>query len=121
MFSLGKNINKLRTFGQLMVLDLLLASHAQAQLTDTIKTTDNFDTIASNASKTMNTAVGVITLFFGLVGLFMVANSLFNLYKSSKDPSHQVKPMSGGIGLIIGGLLLAVGTVAGLSRNTLVS
>jgi hypothetical protein len=50
----------------------------------------------------------------------MVANSLFNLYKASKDPAHQVKPMSGGIGLIVGGLLLAVGTVAGLSKNTLI-
>jgi len=116
-----KSMNKLCTLGQLIVLDLMIVTSVKAQgLTEVTKTDTTFDNVADNAAKTMNTAVGLITLFFGLVGLFMVANSLFNLYKASKDPSHQVKPMSGGIGLIIGGLLLAVGTVAGLSKNTLI-
>jgi TRAP-type mannitol/chloroaromatic compound transport system permease large subunit len=82
--------------------------------------TNNFDAMATKASGAIDTSVNLAVAFFGIAGLFLVGNSLLNLYKSSKDPSHQVKPMSGVIGLIIGGLLLAVGVVAASMRNSIV-
>lgn len=83
-------------------------------------TTQSFEDVAENAQGAITTATTLAIAFFALVGLIMVANSLINLYKASKDPSHQVKPMAGGVGLIIGGTLLAVGTVVGMSRNTFI-
>ena len=114
---ISKNINKLRTFSQLVALDMILMSNAQAQATGPSAAT-NIQGLATNATSAMSSIQTAFTVLCGLVGLVMVANSLNNLYKASKDPSHQVKPMSGAIGLIIGGLLTAVATVTTLSKNS---
>lgn len=80
----------------------------------------NFQQVAGNVTSSLNTFSTLATTFAAVAGLVLVANSLFNLYKASKDPSHQVKPMSGIIGLVIGGLLVAVGTVVSISKTSVV-
>jgi hypothetical protein len=124
MFKKFKKINKVKIFFQLLALDFIIMSQANATDNSSLQQatggSKSANDVITNINGTMNTIVNLITLFFGLVGLMMVANSLVNLYKASKDSSHQTKPLSGGIGLVIGGLLLAVGTVAGISKNTLV-
>ncbi|MFM2343848.1 MAG: hypothetical protein RLZZ210_456 [Pseudomonadota bacterium] len=112
----SKKINKLRTFGQLVALDMILASTANAQTAPTNAT--NIQGFIGNMTSAMGSIQTAIVALSGLVGLGLVANSLNNLYKASKDPSHQVKPMSGAIGLIIGGLLSAIATVVTLSKNS---
>jgi hypothetical protein len=113
----SKKINKLRTFSQLVALDMIMTSNVQAQATAPTSA-NNIQGLAANATSAMSAVQTAFIVLCGLVGLIMVANSLNNLYKASKDPSHQVKPLSGAIGLIIGGLLTAVATVTTLSKNS---
>ena len=112
-----KKANKLRTFSQLVALDIMMMSKANAQATGPASA-NNIQGLAANATSAMSAVQTAFIVLCGLVGLVMVANSLNNLYKASKDPSHQVKPLSGAIGLIIGGLLTAVATVTTLSKNS---
>ncbi len=114
-----KTLSRTQTaWASLMIACLSAGMHTQAQAQSSGQ---NFSKVAENMTTTMTTMTNLATRFCGLVGLIMVGNSLFNLYKASKDPSHQVKPASGVIGLVIGGLLLAVGTVAEISTNTFVN
>ncbi|MFP3408550.1 hypothetical protein SB757_28480, partial [Pseudomonas sp. SIMBA_065] len=69
-----------------------------------------------------NTAQGGATLLISLVsigGFVVVAISLYTLWKASKD--EREKPMSAIVGLFIGGLMAAVGTVMWIMRNTVVN
>ncbi len=113
----SKKINKVYAFSQLVMLDMILVSKVQAQ-SAAPSAANNIQGLAANASNAMSSIQTAFTVLCGLAGLVMVANSLNNLYKASKDPSHQVKPMSGAIGLIIGGLLTAVAAVTTLSKNS---
>lgn len=79
------------------------------------KTADNIFTNIDN------TAQGGATLLISLVsigGFVVVAISLFTLWKASKD--EREKPMSAIVGLFIGGLMAAVGTVMWIMRNTVI-
>lgn len=69
-----------------------------------------------------NTAQQGATLLISLVsigGFVVVALSLYTLWKASKD--EREKPMSAIVGLFIGGLMAAVGTVMWIMRNTVIN
>lgn len=69
----------------------------------------NVDRLAGNTYNTINT----IAI---LLGVFLVAISLWGFYKSSKD--ERETPKSAIVGLIIGGMMTAVGIVTAMSANT---
>ena len=70
----------------------------------------NTDRLFGNAYNTMTTAATFL-------GVLLVAISLWQLYKASKE--ERESPKSAVVGLIVGGLLTAVGLVTAFSRNTL--
>jgi hypothetical protein len=80
----------------------------------------NFNDVSANINSGLTTFKSLAIGFAAVAGTVLIANSLFNLYKASKDPSHQVKPIAGIVGLVIGGLLVAVSAVVGISSNSVV-
>jgi hypothetical protein len=85
-----------------------------------IKKANNFNDVSANINSGLSTFKSLAIGFAAVAGTVLIATSLFNLYKASKDPSHQVKPMAGVVGLVIGGLLVAVSAVVGISSNSVV-
>jgi sulfite exporter TauE/SafE len=108
---ISKHSKKALLAVELCAVNALLAKNAIAQET-------TITGVASRAESMMGSVTIVATALCTLVGLIMIGNSLNNLYKASKDPSHQVKPMAGIIGLIIGGFLAAIGAVLTIMSNS---
>jgi RsiW-degrading membrane proteinase PrsW (M82 family) len=74
--------------------------------------TTNIDDAAGNIAATI---VNLVTIG----GFVVVALSLYQLYKASKD--EREKPMSAVVGLFIGGAMAGVGTIMWIMRNTIVN
>lgn len=76
-----------------------------------------FDTVAENLDGASQTMAALLIQFVSVGGFVVVAVSLFQLYKASKD--EREKPMSAVVGLFIGGAMAAVGTIMWVMRNTI--
>ncbi len=113
---ISKHAKKAVLAAELCAVNVFLASNAMAQTATT-----DIAGVASKATAAFSSVTTVATTLCALVGLIMIGNSLNNLYKSSKDPSHQVKPMAGIVGLIIGGLLTSVALVVTVMSNSTVA
>lgn len=74
------------------------------------------DDVANNVDRFAGNTYNSMTTVATLVGVFLVAISLWNLYKASKEdresPKHAI------VGLIIGGLMTVIGLVTAFSANT---
>jgi hypothetical protein len=108
---ISKHSKKALLAVELCAVNALLVSNTALAVTD-------ISGIATKANTAMNAVKTSATLLCGVVGLIMVGNSLNNLYKASKDPSHQVKPMAGIVGLIMGGLLASVAVVVAVMQTS---
>jgi hypothetical protein len=75
-----------------------------------------FGTVAANLDSASQTMAGLLIQFVSVGGFVVVAVSLYQLYKASKD--EREKPMSAIVGLFIGGAMAAVGTIMWIMRNT---
>ena len=61
----------------------------------------------------------VIVHTAALVGLVIIAVSLYTLWKSSDDPSHKNTSTGALVGLVAGGLLIAVPEIMWIIYNTI--
>lgn len=75
------------------------------------------DTMASNTDRLAGNLYNTMTTGATLLGVLLVGISLWGFYKASKEERETPKPAV--VGLIIGGLLTAIGLVAAFSANTL--
>jgi len=99
-----------------------LASSAALAIDKTDLTVDKsggkkFDDIATNIDNTVQTGASLLIQIVSVGGFVVVALSLFQIYKASKD--EREKPMSAVVGLFVGGLMAAVGSVMWIMKNTL--
>jgi RsiW-degrading membrane proteinase PrsW (M82 family) len=132
-FSLSKikavaHASWLKAYAAFVTLSMLLVTgyaHAgtggagnSVDLTDTGTSTKKFSDVASNLDGASKTMAGLLIQFVSVGGFVVVAVSLYQLYKASKD--EREKPMSAIVGLFIGGAMAAVGTIMWIMRNTVV-
>lgn len=75
-------------------------------------------TMAQNADTTRQTVTTVFLGFLALIGAVIVAVSLLSLRKAAQD--EREKPTGAIVGLVIGGLLVAVPAIMWMVRNSLV-
>ena len=99
----------------------LLASEATFALNKIDLTTDTsggktFDDIATNVDGATQTGAALIIQIVTVVGFVVVAGSLWQLYKASKD--EREKPTSAIVGMFIGGAMAAVGSIMWIMKNT---
>jgi hypothetical protein len=73
----------------------------------------------ANAGDTTSQGVNFLLVIFTAMGIGLVGFSLYGLYKASKD--ERETPKSAIWGLVIGGTLTAVTTIAFFLRNTVTS
>ncbi len=78
----------------------------------------NLNTVAGNLDSSAQTMATFILSLVTIGGFVVVAISLYQMYKASKD--EREKPMSAIVGLFIGGAMAAVGTIMWIMRNTIV-
>ena len=84
----------------------------------TPKATTKFSDVATNLDGASQTMAALLIQFVSVGGFVVVAVSLYQLYKASKD--EREKPMSAIVGLFIGGAMAAVGVIMWIMRNTVV-
>jgi len=80
--------------------------------------TKNIATVAGNLDTASQSIAGLLIQFVSVGGFVVVAISLYQLYKASKD--EREKPMSAIVGLFIGGAMAAVGTIMWIMKNTVI-
>lgn len=111
----------------LLALSVMLVARpalaAAAGLTPQDLTTDQaagkkFDAVANNINTASTTGAALLIQLVSVGGFVVVAVSLYQLYKASKD--EREKPLSAIVGLFIGGAMAAVGTIMWVMRNTVV-
>lgn len=117
-----------KAYGAFVTLTMLLVTgyaHAatggagdSVDLTDSGTSNKKFSDVASNLDGASKTMAGLLIQFVSVGGFVVVAVSLYQLYKASKD--EREKPMSAIVGLFIGGAMAAVGTIMWIMRNTVV-
>lgn len=78
----------------------------------------DFKTVAENIDGASRTMATVLIQLVSVGGFVVVAISLYQLYKASKD--EREKPTSAIVGLFIGGAMAAVGTIMWIMRNTVI-
>lgn len=80
--------------------------------------TKDFATVVGNLDEASQSMAGLLIQFVSVGGFVVVAVSLYQLYKASKD--EREKPMSAIVGLFIGGAMAAVGTIMWIMKNTVI-
>jgi len=120
---LSKTVVTAKTKINLLVCSAaLLASQATFAINKIDLTTDtsggkNFDNIADNIDGAAQTGAALFIQIVTIVGFVVVAGSLWQLYKASKD--EREKPTSAIVGLFIGGAMAAVGSIMWIMKNTI--
>ena len=102
---------------------LLSGSNAANAISTTDLTTDmsggkTFSDIADNIDKTSKEGASLLIQLVSVGGFVVVALSIYTLWQASKD--EREKPMPAIIGLFVGGLMAAVGTVMWIMKNTII-
>lgn len=99
---------------------LFVANAAQAQLREdaTRATNDKFQDVAGNIADSSEYALAVIIMIVTIIGFVVVSGSLYTLYKASKD--EREKPLSGFVGLFVGGAMAGTGTILLIMKNTVI-
>lgn len=114
----------LKVCGAGMALAALLSSGQALALTGKDWTTDNtagtkkVADVAGNLDTASQSIAALLIQFVTVGGFVVVAISLYQLYKASKD--EREKPMSAVVGLFIGGAMAAVGTIMWIMKNTVI-
>lgn len=85
---------------------------------DTSAGTKTIGSVANNLDTASQSIAGLLLQFVSVGGFVVVAISLYQLYKASKD--EREKPMSAIVGLFIGGAMAAVGTIMWIMKNTVI-
>ena len=85
---------------------------------DSIGGGQDFDDIASNIDGAAQSGAALIIQLVTLGGFVVVAMSLYQLYKASKD--EREKPGSAIMGLFIGGAMAAVGSIMWIMKRTVI-
>lgn len=106
----------------LLALMGLSASNVALAVTHDLRSDDsggrNFGAIADNLDEAAQSGAGLIIQLVTVGGFVVVAASLYQLYKASKD--ERERPMSAIVGLFIGGAMAGVGTIMWIMKNTVV-
>lgn len=86
--------------------------------TDNTAGTKKVTDVANNLDTASQSIAALLIQFVTVGGFVVVAISLYQLYKASKD--EREKPMSAVVGLFIGGAMAAVGTIMWIMKNTVI-
>jgi hypothetical protein len=102
---------------------LLAGSNTAHAITTTDLTEDKsggktFSDIADNIDKTSKEGASLLIQLVSVGGFVVVALSIYTLWQASKD--EREKPLPAIIGLFVGGLMAAVGTVMWIMKNTVI-
>ncbi len=105
------------------LMGMSISGGAMAQLTGTDLTTNTagtkkFSDVATNLDTASKAGASLIIQLVSVGGFVVVAISLYQLWKASKD--EREKPMSAIVGLFIGGAMAAVATIMWIMKNTVV-
>lgn len=74
--------------------------------------------LIANIEGTVNAIYNTAIVIFTLVGTFLVARSLYGFYRVSAGEQQSLPVRAYWVGLLIGGLLTALGLVAAIATNT---
>lgn len=77
----------------------------------------NFGTVAASIDDTAQLGAGLIQQLLAIGGFIIIAISLYQLYKASKD--EREKPGSAIVGMVIGALMTGAGVILWMIRNSL--
>lgn len=102
---------------------LLSGTYARADLKPYDLTKDQsggktYKDVANNVNDATSLSAALFLNIIGFAGYILIGLCLWKLHTASKN-EHE-KPLSAFIGLIVGGLMAAVGTIAWVIRNTVV-
>lgn len=103
---------------------LLSGTYARADLKPYDLTKDQsggktFKDVANNVNDATALSTSLFLNIMAFAGYIITGICLFILYRASKDDGRE-RPLGAVVGLIIGGLMAAIGTVAWIIRNTVV-
>lgn len=102
---------------------LIHASVAQAALPKVDLTQDasggkNIGDVANNVGGGVDSLNSLALAIAAFAGLIITILSAYTIYKAGKE--EREKPTSAVVGIIVGGLMLAIPTIMWLSRNTII-
>lgn len=102
---------------------LLSGTYARADLKPYDLTKDQsggktYKDVANNVNDATSLSTALFLNIIAFVGYILIGICLWKLHSASKN-DHE-KPLSAIIGLVVGGLMAAVGTIAWIIRNTVV-
>lgn len=108
---------KLFAFFSLMFASVQAMALDPINLTENSGNNRNFSDIAGNIDNAAQVGAALIIQLVTIGGFIVVALSLYQLYKASKD--EREKPTSAVVGLVIGGAMAGVGTIMWMMKNTI--
>lgn len=102
---------------------LLSGTYARADLKPYDLTKDQsggktYKDVANNVNDATSLSAALFLNIIGFAGYILIGLCLWKLHTASKN-EHE-KPLSAFVGLFVGGLMAAVGTIAWVIRNTVV-
>ena len=117
-------ISRLYCKGMASATLLLAGTYARADLKPYDLTKDQsggktFKDVANNVNDATALSTALFLNIMAFAGYIIIASCLFILYRASKDDGRE-RPLSAIVGLVMGGLMAAIGTVAWIIRNTVV-
>ena len=113
-----KNLLNRLYVGSVLLL-LSTSAAAQAPRLDNPRATTSADLthLLARGQNTLQSTADFVVMLFTFSGIVLVGLSLFGLHRAAKD--ERERPKGAVAGVIIGGCLTAVGTIAILTGNTL--
>lgn len=116
-----KSINKLFVLVSALLISFNQAVAGTINVTDFKNTsgagTKRVDDMLVSAGRTGQSVLDFVFIISTVIGVIVVAVSLYTLYQASKDEGRE-KPKSAIVGLFVGGALTAVGLITGYMANT---